>query len=54
MQLEQLQGMAEGEERQVRVGLEGVPDLVTVVLDPDIVTVRRATDQDAGGLRDGT
>jgi hypothetical protein len=54
VQPDQLQGMAEGEERQVRVHLEGVPDLVTAVLESDIVTVRRAADQDAGGLGGGT
>jgi hypothetical protein len=47
---DQLQGMAVGEERQVRVRLEGVPELVTAVPEPDIVTVRRAADQEAGGL----
>ncbi len=50
---EKLQGMAQGEERQVRVRLEGVPELVTAVPEPDIVTVRRAADQDVGGARDG-
>ena len=51
---DQLRGMAEGEERQVRVRLEGVPELVTAVPEPDIVTVRRVADQDVGGRRGGT
>ena len=51
---DQLRGMVEGEERQVQVRLEGVPALVTAVLEPDVVTVRRAADQDVGGRRGGT
>ena len=49
VQPDQLQGMVEGEERQVQVRLEGVPELVTAVPEPDVVTVRRAADQDLGG-----
>ena len=49
VQSDQLQGMTRGEERQVRVSLEGVPELVTAVPEPDIVTVRRAADRDSGG-----
>lgn len=38
---ELFQGMAPGEERQFRVQIEGVPDLVTAVPGTDMVTVRR-------------
>ena len=54
VQPDQLQGMTEGEERQVRVLLEGVPDLVTAVTEPDLVTVRRAADQGASGSGGGS
>ena len=53
VQPDQLQGMAEGEERQVRVQLEGVPELITAVPEPDVVTVRRAADLDVGGAGGG-
>lgn len=46
---ELLVGMEPGEERRVPVQIEGVPDLVTAVPAVDVVTVRRATDQE--GLR---
>ena len=54
VQPDELQGMVEGEERQVQVRLEGVPELVTVVLEPDSVTVRRAADRTVGGPGGGT
>lgn len=41
---ELLQGMAPGEERVVRVQVDGVPPLVTAVPETDRVTVRRAID----------
>jgi YbbR domain-containing protein len=53
VQADQLRGMVEGEERQVQVHLEGVPELVVAVLEPDFVIVRRATDQAVGGLGGG-
>lgn len=42
---EMLDGMEPGEERLVRVQIEGVPELVTAVPGTDRVTVRRAMDQ---------
>jgi len=42
---ELLQGMAPGEERLVRVQVDGVPELVTAVPVTETVTVRRAIDQ---------
>ena len=54
VQPDQLRDMAEGEERRVRVRLEGVPELVTAVPEPDVVTVRRVADQDVGGPGGGT
>ena len=54
VQPDQLRGMVEGEERLVPVRLEGVPELVTAVPEPDLVTVRRAADQDVGGPGGGT
>ena len=50
---ELLQGMAPGEERNVRVRVDGVPALVTAIPGTERITVRRAIDQ-AGveGLRD--
>lgn len=42
---EMLDGMEPGEERLVRVQIEGVPQLVTAVPGTDRVTVRRAMDQ---------
>jgi YbbR domain-containing protein len=50
---ELLRGMAPGEERVVRVQIEGVPPFVTALPETDRVTVRRAIDQaGAPGLRD--
>jgi hypothetical protein len=46
---EYLEGMAPGEERRVRVLVEGVPDLVTAVPGTDYVTARRAIDLVGGG-----
>ncbi len=43
-----LEGMAPGEERLLRVRVEGVPALVTAVPGTERVTVRRAIDQDGG------
>lgn len=50
---ELLQGMAPGEERTVRVRVDGVPALVTAIPGTERITVRRVIDQ-AGveGLRD--
>lgn len=42
---EMLDGMEPGEERLVRVQIEGVPELVTAVPGTERVTVRRAVDQ---------
>jgi YbbR domain-containing protein len=47
---ESLEGMAPGEERRVTVRVEGVPNLVTAVVRDDLVTVRRATEVDTGGV----
>lgn len=41
---EYLQGMAPGEERRLRLQVEGVPQLVTAIPGTDYVTVRRAVD----------
>lgn len=50
---ELLQGMEPGEERVVRLQVDGVPALVTAVPETDRVTVRRAIDQaEDTGLRD--
>jgi hypothetical protein len=46
---ELLLGMEPGEERRVPIQVEGVPELVTAVPAIDVVTVRRATDEE--GLR---
>jgi hypothetical protein len=43
---ELLQGMAPGEERVVRIQVDGVPPLVTAVPETDRVTVRRAIDRE--------
>lgn len=51
---ELLQGMAPGEERVVRLHVDGVPALVSAVPGVERVTVRRASDQeDEGGVPDG-
>jgi YbbR domain-containing protein len=49
---ELLQGMAPGEERIVRVQVDGIPPLVTAVPETDRVTVRRAIDQEGDGGAD--
>ncbi|MEM7415206.1 MAG: YbbR-like domain-containing protein [Gemmatimonadota bacterium] len=46
---EVLEGMAPGEERTVRVQIDGVPPLVTAVSGVDRVRVRRAIDGPGGG-----
>lgn len=48
-----LEGMAPGEERVLRVRVEGVPALVSAVPGIERVTVRRAIDQDAGSGSQG-
>lgn len=45
---ELLEGMAPGEERFLRVRVDGVPALVTAVPSAERVTVRRAIDEDGG------
>jgi YbbR domain-containing protein len=45
---ESLRGLERGEMRRVRVGVEGVPPLVTALLSSDVVTARR-TDAAPGG-----
>ena len=45
---EMLEGMEPGEERLVRVQIDGVPGLVSAVPGTERVTVRRAADQDDG------
>lgn len=50
---ELLQGMAPGEERTVRVRVDGVPALVTAIPGTERITVRRVADQPGvEGLRD--
>lgn len=49
-----LLGMEVGEERRVRLQVDGVPPLVTAVPSADRVTVRRAADQEGPGAGDGT
>ena len=48
---ELLRGMVPGETRRVPIILDGVPALVAAEMGTDVVTVRRATDQDGGGDR---
>ena len=45
---EDLSGMLPGEERQVPLRIEGVPEFVTVVPATDVVTVRRLADRPGG------
>jgi YbbR domain-containing protein len=45
---ELVRGMTPGEDRRVPVRVEGVPELVTYRLDPELVTVRRASDAQDG------
>lgn len=51
---EMLDGMEPGEERLVRVQIEGVPQLVTAVPGTERVTVRRAMDQPGAAAPQGT
>jgi hypothetical protein len=46
---ESLRGLERGEMRRVRVGIDGVPPLVTAVLSSDVVTARRADAPSGGG-----
>jgi YbbR domain-containing protein len=48
---ESLRGLARGETRRVRVGIDGVPPLVTAVLSTDVVTARRTDAAPSGGGR---
>jgi hypothetical protein len=50
---ELVRGMAPGEARRVPVHVEGVPDLVTIRMADEVVTVRRAVDSDATPPGDG-
>lgn len=51
---EMLDGMEPGEERLVRVQIDGVPELVTAVPGTERVTVRRAVDQQEPPVPQGT